>query len=199
MEDSAQEHAAPRGSRPMEQEQPSMSAPADPEDPWASLQSAYRIADGRDPAPVGGNRGGSGKLGAKAPGSQATGSSLAAKGPQQQAEMVVLDDEEDDEFSSAMRTRMKAGVSGAGPGPGGAPRGRPSSNPKQGGWGQGEMAAAGTLMLGAEESFCTPGLVQAVVPVAGYAADQDDDVFGDGPVGCLQARPAAVSARGDII
>lgn len=119
------------------------SAP-DPNDPWSHLQSTYRIGEhDRDPnrASASNSRDGMGSSRSR------RGLGAVDPGPK---EMLVLGD--DDEFSR-----------GGMPAPGAAggrlptmsrpplPPPKPTGQPKQGGWGGGELAVAGTLMVGDDD------------------------------------------------
>ncbi len=142
-----------------QQQQQQQQAAAHSDDPWASLQSAYRI----DPNQAGGaasptpaHRGGpAAPLAGKPAGRGAAGGSGADA-------ILVLDDGDDD---------------GGGGGGYGAPSSQPlyarqaqvpahlSTKPKQGGWGAGAMAQAGTLMVGDAEQemvrLAPPGAPEA--------------------------------------
>ncbi|KAL6763745.1 hypothetical protein V8C86DRAFT_195924 [Haematococcus lacustris] len=131
------------------------SASAAQEDPWASLQSAYRIDDTprvspsrpglQDPLP--GLRGGLGSTpGGRTP-SRAVGLAGCRQGSASKptaADALLLNDDDDDLMQHQPLyggQRVQARRAGA----------PPSNGAKQGGWGKGEMAQAGTLMVGDAE------------------------------------------------
>lgn len=125
---------------------PATAAAAGPSanDPWSSLQSTYRIRDPHaslkesDAPQRGGGSRGAGK------------------------EVLVLGDDEDDEFSrgggygagaagSLNSTGMKRSSGYGGRPPLALPPPQFGSAPKKGGWGSGAMAQAGELMLGEDD------------------------------------------------
>ncbi|KAG2495987.1 hypothetical protein HYH03_005913 [Edaphochlamys debaryana] len=126
---------------------PAPAAAADPNDPWSSLQSTYRIKDG---AAAGGAPGRGESYGGSRGGSRGA-------DPGQPKEVLVLGD--DDVFSGghgrpmnntnrtsgyggrSMGASIRSGVNPPG-------MGRPPARPQQGGWGNGELAQAGDLMVG---------------------------------------------------
>ncbi len=125
---------------------PTAAAPSapDPNDPWSHLQSTYRIGEhDRDPnrASASNSRDGMGSSRSR------RGLGPADPGPK---EMLVLGD--DDEFS---RGGMPAPGAAGGRLPAVSrpplPPPKPAGQPKQGGWGGGELAVAGTLMVGDDD------------------------------------------------
>lgn len=129
----------------------------DPNDPWARLQTQYRIdASPASPPPP---------RGACVPGAQqaaaAAAAQAAATGPalqqqqQQRKGMLVLGDDDDDVaggfglglYGMAGARQDKAHKPSA---PAAAAAAKPKQ-PQLGGWGNGNLASAGTLMLGHED------------------------------------------------
>jgi len=175
-------------------------------DPWASLQSAYRIRD--MPSPTSSSRqerdaprGSSGKPLGSGDGSQGSLQAKPGRGrhDNQDDEVVLLVEGQGSGKSFSRTGRNAAGGLAAKP-PLAPVRPPVGGAPKAGGWGKGEMAAAGTLMLGADEDLLN--LDKLVPPGAAASAgrataarsegmmDDDDD---DGELEVPGGTNAAVS------
>jgi hypothetical protein len=131
-------------------------------DPWASLQSAYRIQDTGPETPTASGRDsavrGSAANRNKSMNPSRTSAGGGVDGPKK-AEMVVLDEEEgyiQEQPLYAGQTRVQARLAA-----------KPAAAPKQGGWGQGKLAQAGTLMLGDDQlhTLAPPQAVLTNAPV----------------------------------
>lgn len=133
-------------------------------DPWASLQSAYRIQDPGPETPTASGRDSAARGSAATKNRSMIAGRTSAGGAvsgSRKAEMVVLDEEEsyiEQQPLYAGQTRAQARLAA-----------KPAAAPKQGGWGQGKMAQAGTLMLGDDELHALtppPQAVQSNAPVS---------------------------------
>ncbi|GFR44684.1 hypothetical protein Agub_g5981 [Astrephomene gubernaculifera] len=133
------------------------------DDPWSSLQSQYRIRQQSgieaEPGRPGGGGGGGGSGGGGIRGS-ARGRGGALRGiAESSGEMLVLGADDDDFYSGGGVGRGGGGGSvsmglnstGRSGGRGAGPLTKPGSQPKKGGWGTGQMARAGELMLGEDD------------------------------------------------
>ncbi|KAG2430957.1 hypothetical protein HXX76_009924 [Chlamydomonas incerta] len=163
--------------------------PAPTDDIWSSLQSAYRI---KDP-----------------PAGPASAHSKASSGPGRKGapsgEVLVLGD--DDPFSGGKgmpapnlngTMNRTSGFGGRGSQGGNLPPPRPAAAAKSGGWGAGNMAQAGELMIGAaDDDWLESGGARQQLPAAGGfggrgATSQRNDEYGVGGGGGYN-QPAALN------
>ncbi|KAG2444977.1 hypothetical protein HYH02_008847 [Chlamydomonas schloesseri] len=176
--------------------------PAPTDDIWSSLQSAYRIKD--PPA---------GPASAHSKGSSGRGAGKGAPS----GEVLVLGD--DDPFSGGKgmvapnlngTMNRTSGFGGRGGQAGNtAQPSRPAAAAKSGGWGAGNMARAGELMIGAADDDWLEGgdARQQLPPAGGFggrgAVSQRSDEYGGGynqqPAAGLNKAPLAQGRHADDI
>ncbi|EFJ42692.1 hypothetical protein VOLCADRAFT_121492 [Volvox carteri f. nagariensis] len=122
--------------------QPAAAAAPSADDPWSSLQSTYRIRDPQQAAKV-----------------ESTRSREASSSRDAGREVLVLGEDDDDEFGKARGGTLNSTANsamnrtsgfGARP-PVNLPPPQFGSGPKKGGWGSGAMAQAGELMIGEDD------------------------------------------------
>lgn len=138
-----------RGAAAAQPPYPSLAAAApvvDPDDPWSRLQTQYRIDSVPAGAPL--PRAGYMLAASPLPAPRAVPAAAPAQQQQQRKGMLVLGDDD---------AGYDTGLYGVPGGRGGqdrapkAPAPAAAVKPKQGGWGNGNLASAGTLMLGQED------------------------------------------------
>lgn len=169
------------GSAPTSQPQPPGEPPAP--DPWADLQSQYQLKDADDFKPSS-----SGRVSGTGKGSLAASRQNSRNRSKGSAEMLELDDDEGElrphQLNGSQATagsRHKAR---------GRLQGLPPAAPKKGGWGQGSMAAAGTLMLGEDEEALMHGKSSSI-----RRTDDVDVRMADNELKTSPSPPSAKAAR----